>query len=210
MYSTHCSQNINSKMQKIPVISLYKVLSWIPTSFRKMSKFLPRVYRVLKNWILLNAQQHFLQDANLGSTLQLSEILSVLQTCDFWALKHAIFPLPEYFSSFLFLYHPFLPHHSSHFFWKPNFMSSILVRWWDQVLGQLGPSSFIRCVCVFFFLTVLQWTICVHIISLRSVNSQAHLHLALPSLSFQFLALSLAQRKPSINISWMNWLNKPS
>lgn len=131
MYSTHCSQNINSKMQKIPAISLYKVLSWIPTSFRKMSKFLPRVYRVIKNWILLNAQQHF-----LGSTLQLSEILSVLQTCDFWALKHAIFPLPEYFSSFLFLYHPFLPHHSSHFFWKPNFMSSILVRWWDQVLSS--------------------------------------------------------------------------
>lgn len=169
MYSTHCSQNINSKMQKIPAISLYKVLSWIPTSFRKMSKFLPRVYRVIKNWILLNAQQHF-----LGSTLQLSEILSVLQTCDFWALKHAIFPLPEYFSSFLFLYHPFLPHHSSHFFWKPNFMSSILVRWWDQVLSS----------GVFFFLTVLQWTICVHIISLRSVNSQAHLHLALPPLSF--------------------------
>ena len=136
MYSTHCSQNINSKMQKIPAISLYKVLSWIPTSFRKMSKFLPRVYRVIKNWILLNAQQHFLQDANLGATIQLSEILSVLQTCDFWALKHAIFPLPEYFSSFLFLYHPFLPHHSSHFFWKPNFMSSILVRWWDQVLSS--------------------------------------------------------------------------
>ena len=176
MYSTYCSQNINSKMQKIPAISLYKVLSCIPTSFRKMSKFLPRVYRVVKNWILLNAQQHF-----LGSTLQLSEILSVLQTCDFWALKHAIFPLPEYFSSFLFLYHPFLPHHSSHFFWKPNFMSSILVRWWDQVLGHLGPSSFIRC---FFFLTVLQWTICVHIISLRSVNPQARLHLAFPPSSF--------------------------
>ena len=193
------------------MISLYKVLLWIPTSFRKMSKFLPRVYRVLMNWILLNAQQQFLQDANLCSALQLSEILSVLQTRDFWALKHAIFPLPEYSSSFLFMYHPFLPHHSSHFFWKPNFMSSILVKWWGQVLGHLGPSSFIRCFVLFcFVLTVLQWTICVRIISLRSVNSPAHLYLALPPLSFQFLALSLAQSKPSINISWMNWLNKSS
>lgn len=151
MYSTHCSQNINSKMQKIPVISLYKVLLLIPTSFRKMSKFLPRVYRVLKNWILLNAQQHFLQDADLGATIQLSEILSVLQTCDFWALKHAIFALPEYSSSFLFIYHPFLPHHSSHFFWKPDFMSSIL-----QVMRPSSWSFGAKCfhqVVFFFFLS---------------------------------------------------------
>lgn len=76
-------------MQSIPAIPCVQSFLGSPISFRKMSKLLLRVYKVLMNWILLISQQNLLPQETLNSTLQLNESFPVSQTQECWAYKHA-------------------------------------------------------------------------------------------------------------------------
>lgn len=92
-----------TKVQSIPTSSLYPVLSWFPISFRKMSKFLFRVYKVLMNCILLISQQRLLPHEILNSTLQLNESFPVSQTQSAGLSNTLPLTLPEHPSSLVFI-----------------------------------------------------------------------------------------------------------
>lgn len=137
------------RMQSLPAIPLYKVLLWLPISFRKMSKILLRVHEVLMSYILLTSQQHLLPHITLNSALQLKGIYPIPQTSRSGAFKHAIA------SSLLFTQHPFLLHLDSYFFQTPSFMPFLLIRYFSYSPAVPHPSVYhsiiMNYVCVLSF-----------------------------------------------------------